>query len=114
MNGSRNRVQLIGHLGAEPELKSLENGNTLAKMNVATTEIYKNAKGEKVTDTQWHRVTAWGKTAEIAGKYLSKGSFVLMEGKLTYNEYTDKEGQKRFSTDVVISEIVLLEKKAVA
>ena len=114
MNTSKNKVQLIGHLGAAPEVKTFENGNTLAKMNIATNETYKNAKGEEVSDTQWHRVTAWGKTAEIAGKYLTKGSQVLIDGRLAYREYTDKEGQRRFMTDVVVNEILMLDKKSVA
>ena len=114
MNTLKNKVQLIGHLGADPEMKALENGNTLTKMRIATSEIYKNAKGEKVTDTQWHVVTAWGKTAEIAGKYLNKGSYVMIEGRLTHNEFVDKDGQKRYFTEVVVGELVMLDKKQAA
>ena len=114
MNSLKNKVQLIGHLGAAPELKTLDNGNTLAKMRIATNETYWNSKKEKVTDTQWHVVTAWGKTAEIAGKYLSKGSEVMIEGRLTHNEFTDKDGQKRYFTEVVVNELLMLDKKDVS
>ena len=111
MNSPKNRVQLIGNLGAAPEVKNLENGTTVARMRVATNVNYRNGKGEKATDTQWHSVTAWGKTAEIAGKYLTKGSEVLIEGKLTYHEYTDKDGQKRHATEIWVNELVMLDKK---
>ena len=111
MNTLRNKVQLIGHLGADPEVKNLENGNALAKMRVATNQTYKNAQGERITDTQWHNVIAWGKTAEIAGKYLNKGSEVMVEGRLTYREYTGTDGQKRNTTEIVVSELMLMDKK---
>ena len=107
----KNKVQLIGHLGAAPEIKNLENGNSMAKMSIATNDTYKNAKGEKVTDTQWHSVVAWGKTAEIAGKYLTKGSEVMIEGRLNYREYTGSDGQKRHSTEIVVSELMMMDKK---
>ena len=74
MNALRNKVQLIGNLGMDPEVKSLDGGKKLAKMSIATNEIYKNANGEKVTETQWHNLIAWGKTAEIVEKFLKKGS----------------------------------------
>ncbi len=111
MNTLRNKVQLIGHLGADPEMKTLENGNTLTKMRLATSDTYKNAQGEKVTDTQWHQVVAWGKTAEIAGKYLSKGSEVMVEGRLVHRDFTGSDGQKRYFTEVVVNEMLLMDKK---
>jgi len=114
MNTLKNKVQLIGHLGAAPEVKTFDNGNALAKMRVATNDTYKNAQGEKVTDTQWHNVIAWGKTAEIAGKYLNKGSEIMVEGRLTYNEYTGNDGQKRISTEIVVSELMMMDKKQTA
>ena len=83
MNSLRNKVQLIGNLGNDPEIINLESGKTLAKFSVATNESYKNASGEKVTDTQWHNVVAWGKTAQIIEKYVTKGKEVAIEGKLT-------------------------------
>ncbi len=82
MYAIKNKVQLIGHLGNKPEIKNTDGGKKLAQFNLATNESYRNAKGEKVTDTQWHRVVAWGKLAEIAEKYLDKGKEVAIEGKL--------------------------------
>ncbi|MEO5571848.1 MAG: single-stranded DNA-binding protein [Bacteroidia bacterium] len=111
MNNLRNSVRLIGNLGAAPEVKNLDKGNKVAKLALATNETYTNAKGEKVTDTQWHNLVAWGKTAEIAEKYLSKGSEVAIEGKLTSHSYTDKEGVKKYVTEVVVNEILMLDKK---
>ncbi len=111
MNALRNKVQLIGNLGADPEIKALDGGKKLAKMNLATNENYKNAKGEKVTETQWHNLIAWGKTAEIVEKFLKKGSEIAVEGKLINNNYTDKEGIKRYSTEIEISELLMLDSK---
>lgn len=111
MKNLKNRVQLIGHLGGNPEVKNLEGGKILAKFSIATNESYKNAKGEKVEDTQWHSVVTWGKTAEIAEKYLKKGSEVAVEGKLTSRSYEDKDGNKKYTTEVVVHEILMLSKK---
>lgn len=107
----KNRVQLIGNLGMDPEVKKLESGKTMAKISLATNDTYKNQKGEKVTDTQWHNLVAWGKTAEIAEKYLKKGSEVAIEGKLTSRSYEDKEGVKKYITEVVVNEILMLGSK---
>ncbi len=107
----RNTVQLIGHLGADPEVKHLENGKTLAKIAIATNENYKNKAGEKVSETQWHNLVAWGKTAEIAEKYLKKGQEVAVEGKLTSRSYENQEGQKKYITEVVLNEILMLGNK---
>ncbi|MCU0334488.1 MAG: single-stranded DNA-binding protein [Chitinophagaceae bacterium] len=112
MNALKNRVQLIGHLGMDPEVKAIENGNKLARLRLATNETYQNAKGEKVTETQWHTVVAWGKTAEIAEKLLTKGAELVIEGKLVSRSYTDKDGQKRYVTEVVANELLLLSKKS--
>ena len=108
MNTLRNKVQLIGNLGNDPEIINLESGKMLAKFSIATNESYKNAQGEKVTDTQWHNVIAWGKTAEIVEKYVTKGKEIAVEGKLTTRSYDDKEGVKRYTTEVVCSELLLL------
>ena len=94
MNSLRNKVQLIGNLGNDPEIVLLENGSKLAKFSIATNESYKNAEGEKVTDTQWHNIVAWGKTAEIVENYLIKGKEVAIEGKLVSRSYETKEGEK--------------------
>jgi len=111
MNALRNRVQLIGNLGTEPEIITLESGKKLAKFSIATNETYKNAKGEKVTDTQWHNVVAWNKTAEIIEKYVQKGNEIIVEGKLTSRSYETKEGDKRYITEVVCNELLMLGNK---
>lgn len=111
MSGIVNRVQLIGQLGNDPEVKKLDKGGTLAKFSMATNEYRKDASGEKVKDTQWHNVIAWGKTAEIVEKYAHKGNKIGVDGKLISRNYEDKEGQKRYITEVVASEILLLSEK---
>ena len=111
MNTLRNKVQLIGNLGNAPEMTTLESGKKLAKFSIATNEHYKNAQGEKVTDTQWHNIVAWNKTAEIIEKYVSKGQEIAIEGKLTHRSYDDKEGNKRYITEVVVNELLLLGSK---
>jgi len=110
MNAMKNRVQLIGNVGNDPEIKTLENGKNLAHLTIATNDKYTNDKGEKVEQTEWHRVTAWGKTAEIIEKYVVKGKEVAIEGKLTHRSYDDKNGEKKFITEVVVNEILLLSK----
>ena len=110
MNALRNKLQLIGNLGQDPEIVNLDNGGKLAKFSVATNEIYKNGKGEKVTDTQWHNVVAWGKTAEIVENYLAKGNEVAVEGKLIHRSYENKEGEKRYITEIKCNELVMLGK----
>lgn len=111
MNTLRNRVQLIGNLGTAPEIKVIVGGKKMAKLVVATNESYKNNKGEKVTETTWHNLTAWGNNAEIAEKFLLKGSEIAIEGKLKNNNYTDKDGIKRYTIDIEVSELVLMGKK---
>ncbi|MEO0901724.1 MAG: single-stranded DNA-binding protein [Bacteroidota bacterium] len=110
MNALKNKVQLIGNLGNDPEVIILENGNKLAKFSMATNESYKNAKGERVTETQWHNVVAWGKTAEIVESYLIKGKEVAVEGKLTSRSYETKEGEKRYITEIQCKELLMLDK----
>ena len=111
MNALRNKVQLIGNLGNNPEIIQLESGRKLAKFSMATNEVYKNSQGEKVTDTQWHNIVAWGKTAEIVEKYAGKGKEIAIEGKLTSRSYETKESEKRYVTEVIASEILLLGSK---
>ena len=111
MNALKNRVQLIGNLGTTPEIITLESGKKLAKFAIATNETYKNTRGEKVTDTQWHNVVAWNKTAEIIEKYLEKGKEVMIEGKLTSRSFEDKDGNKRYITEVVCNELLMLGNK---
>ncbi|WP_346880894.1 single-stranded DNA-binding protein [uncultured Algibacter sp.] len=108
MSTLRNKVQLIGNVGNEPEIANLESGKKVAKFSIATNESYKDSKGEKVTNTQWHNIVAWGKIAEIVEKYVGKGKEVALEGKLTSRSYETKEGEKRYVTEVVVDEILLL------
>ena len=110
MNALKNKVQLIGNLGQDPEIVNLESGNKLAKFSIATSDSYKNAQGEKVEDTQWHNIVAWGKTAEIVENYLTKGKQVAIEGKLTHRSYETKEGEKRYITEVRCNELLMLGK----
>jgi single-strand DNA-binding protein len=110
MSTLRNTVQLIGHVGNEPEILNLESGKKLAKFSVATNESYKNAKGEKITDTQWHNIVAWGKTADLIENYVPKGKEIGIEGKLTSRSYEDKDGVKRYITEIVCHEVLLLGK----
>ena len=86
----------------------MENGKKLAKFAIATNQSYKNAQGEKVTDTQWHNVVAWNKTAEIIEKYLSKGKEVALEGKLSTRSYQTKEGEKKYITEIICDELLML------
>ena len=108
MNALKNKVQLIGNLGNAPEVKNTEKGRKLAKFSIATNETYYNAKGEKVTETQWHNLVAWGKVAEVVEKYLNKGSEVAIEGKLMNSNYTDKDGNKRYYTEIQVHELLLI------
>lgn len=108
MNALRNKVQLIGHVGNDPEIKNLEGDRKLANLTLATNETYRNDQGEKVVETQWHKVVAWGKSAELIEKYVTKGKEIAVEGKLVHRSYDDKDGQKRYVTEVVINELLLL------
>jgi single-strand DNA-binding protein len=108
MYALKNKVQLIGNLGNAPEVKNTENGKKLARFSVATKETYRSRTGEKVSETTWHNLVAWGKTAEIAEKYLAKGSEVAIEGKLINRNYTDKDGIKRYVTEIQVSELLMM------
>ena len=111
MKNLRNSVQLIGNLGLDPEVITTTNGNKLAKISLATNDSYINADGEKIQQTQWHQLIAWGKKADIAEKFLSKGKEIAVEGKLTHRSYDDKEGKKRFITEVVVNDLLMLGSK---
>jgi single-strand DNA-binding protein len=108
MSTLRNRVQLIGHLGHDPEIKTLESGKKLARFTLATNENFKNAEGLKTEETTWHNIVAWNGSAEIASKYLTKGKEVCVDGRITYRTYTDKNGVQKGSTEIVVNELVLL------
>lgn len=107
-----NKVQLTGNLGNNPEIKDFEGGNKLAKFSMATTEHFINRKGEKTSETEWHYVVAWGKLAERIEAEFKKGSFVSVEGKIKTRNYVDKNGVKKYITEVVALEAVLNEKAA--
>ncbi len=113
MNSIRNQVQLIGHLGKDAELKKFDSGKVAVNAQIATSESYKNKNGEKVEETQWHNLTAWGKTAEIMGMYFKKGKQVAVSGKLCHRTYKDKEGRDRNITEIQVSEFTFLDKKEV-
>jgi single-strand DNA-binding protein len=108
MSNLRNRVQLIGNAGSDPEIKTLESGKKLAALTLATNEVYYKDNGDKVEQTEWHRITAWGKTAEILEKYVTKGKELAIDGKLTHRSYEDKNGDKKFITEIQVAEICLL------
>ncbi|MCD4665041.1 MAG: single-stranded DNA-binding protein [Bacteroidales bacterium] len=108
MNTLRNRVQLIGNLGNDPEIKNFDGGKIKAKFSMATSEYYKKENGEKVTETQWHNIVAWNGTAKIIEKLLKKGNEVAIEGKLTTRSWDDKDGNKKYITEVVANEVLLL------
>ncbi|MCF6348058.1 MAG: single-stranded DNA-binding protein [Flavobacteriaceae bacterium] len=108
MSTLKNKVQLIGNVGQEPIVTNLENGKKVVRLSLATNENYKNSNGEKQTNTNWHNIVAWGKTADIIEKYVSKGKEIAIDGKLTSHSYEDKEGVKRYVTEVIVNEILLL------
>lgn len=107
-----NKVQLTGNLGNDPEIKTFDGGNKLARFSMATTEEYTTRNGERAKNTQWHYVTAWGKLAERIESELKKGSYVSIEGRISTRNYTDKNGQKRYITEIVASEVMLSQKAA--
>lgn len=111
MNALRNKVQLFGHVGNDPEIKNLEGGKKVANLTIATNESYKNDKGEKVEQTEWHKVVAWGKTAEIIERFVTKGKEIAIEGKLMHRSYDDKNGEKRYVTEVLVNDLLLLGNK---
>lgn len=108
MKNLRNKVQLIGFLGQDAELKKLTTGTSLAKLSLGTSETYKDAKGERVTETQWHNIVIWGKLAEVVAQYTSKGSEIAVEGKLVNRSYEDKDGNKRYITEVIANDVLFL------
>lgn len=108
MNALRNKVQLIGHVGIDPEIKTFDSGKKIVSLTLATNETHKNEGGEKVEDTQWHRLIAFGKTADIIEKYVTKGKEIAIEGKLTYRNFEDKNKEKRSVTEVIVNELLLL------
>ena len=111
MNALKNKVQLIGYLGSKLDLKNLESGKSVGNVSLATSEVYKNQKGERVEETIWRNLVVWDKTAENLAKFTDKGSEIVVEGKLTNRSYTDKNGDKKLVTEIVVNEFLLLDKK---
>lgn len=111
MNTIRNTVQLIGNLGKDVDLRNFDSGSTKAAFTIATNEFYKNKQGEKVEETQWHNIVAWGRLAENMKNMLNKGNQVLVKGKLVSRSYEDKDGVTRYITEVVANEFATFAKK---
>lgn len=108
MSNLRNKVQLIGHLGATPIIKELGKEKTVASFSLATKETFYTKEGERKEDTQWHNIVCWNKTAQVAAQYLDKGSHIAIEGKLTTDVWEDKEGNKRYTTKIIVHELMML------
>lgn len=112
MNALRNKVSLIGRLGAQPEVSKTDAGRMFARFQLATNEPYKNKSGEWVENTQWHNIAMWGKTAEFASQKLKKGQEVVVQGRLVHKRYEDKKGEPRYHTSVEVNEFLILTPKA--
>ena len=111
MRNLRNSVQLVGRLGNNPEIITLDNGKKMAKFSIATDDSYKNQKGERVEETTWHNVVVWGAQAEIADKYFQKGKELMIEGRLQTRKYENKDGETRYATQVVLNDFLFISKK---
>ena len=112
MSGSLNKVMLIGNLGKDPEVKTIPSGTKVANFSLATTEKYTDKSGQKVEKTEWHKIVLWKGLAEITERYLKKGSTVYIEGKLTTRSWDDKDGQKKYITEIVADQLQMLGGKA--
>jgi len=108
MNSLRNRVNLIGNLGQDPETKSFENGKKMTRFTLATSDDFKNAEGQKVKETTWHNIVAWNGIADVAGRFLKKGRQVAVEGRIVYRSYEDKKGVTKYITEIVIHDLLFL------
>jgi single-strand DNA-binding protein len=108
MNSLKNRVTLIGNLGQDPETKTTETGKKVTHFTLATKDGYKNAEGQKVSETTWHNIVAWNGLADIAGKFLKKGKEVAVEGRIVYRSYEDKKGVTKNITEIVLNDLILL------
>ncbi len=111
MNSMRNKVQLIGNLGSDPEVKDVGKSGKMVRLSLATTESYYNTNKERIEETNWHNLIIWGNLAASTEKYLKKGNTIAIEGRLKNNTFTDKNGEKRYSNDIVVHEYQLLHKK---
>ena len=111
MSRGLNKVMLIGNLGQDPEVRSTADGTKVATLSLATNFTFKNAKGDKITQTEWHRITVWRGLAEIAENYLKKGAKLFIEGRISYGKFTDKEGVERYTTEIVATELTMLDNR---
>ena len=111
MSRGLNKVMLIGRLGGNPEIRYTPDGNPVATFTVATNESYTNKNGERITQTEWHRVVVFGKLAEIVGEYYSKGKKVYIEGKLRTRQWEDRNGNRRWTTEIVANNLFILDSK---
>ena len=108
---SVNKAILVGNVGKDPEVRYLEGGASVASFSLATTEVYRNRNGEKVSQTEWHNIVAWRHLADLAEKYITKGRQLYIEGRITNRSWEDKEGNKRYTTEIVANTIQLLGRK---
>ena len=106
MTTLRNSVRLVGNLGMDPEVKTFDTNKKLARLSIATHDSYKNDKGEKIEDTQWHNLIFWGAQAKLAEDFLKKGDEVAIEGKISNRSYVDKDGIKRYTNEIVVNEFL--------
>ena len=111
MSRGLNKVMLIGNLGQDPEIRHTADGTPVATLSLATNHTFKNTKGDRITQTEWHRITVWRGLAEIAEKYLKKGAKLFIEGRISYGKFTDKEGVERYTTEIVADELTMLDSK---
>lgn len=111
MNQLRNKVMLIGNIGNDPEIRNLDGGKKMARFSLATNERYRSSNGEQKEETQWHNLVIWGKLADVAEKYCAKGGEIAVEGKISNRSWEDKEGVKRYTTEIIVNELLLLGRK---
>ena|SRR5687767_13031121 len=111
MRNLRNSVQLIGNVGSAPEVKTFNSGRVKASCSMATNSSYKNQKGEKIEETQWHNLVFWGKLAEVVGEHVKKGNEIAIEGKLMNRAYDNAQGEKRYITEITVNDMVMLGSK---
>lgn len=111
MNNLKNRVQLIGRLGADPEIKTFESKKKVARFSLATDDEYTSKEGQKVKQTQWHQLVVWGKLVDVCEKYVKKGAEIAIEGKLTYRSWDDKDGKSHNITEILVNELLMLGSK---
>lgn len=108
MSGSVNKVVLLGNMAADPEVRFTPSGGAVANFRMATNETFKDKQGQKQTKTEWHRITVWGKLAELCGEYLKKGAQAYVEGKIQTRKWQDKDGKDQYSTEIIAHEVVFL------